>query len=470
MDFPRRTPAVADRSRHRATIATRIATRENTLVAGEAPAFVHPEKTGSVHQGAEPRRVDLLADARNDHVRLQNALGPLECHPRLATVRACQFAQADHLDPHHPRTAQQQALQRGMRMQHDALLDSLDQFARHHVQHIIGCRFRTGQAGSSHEVHFFGSMTLHDPCDVHRGIAAPVDHHPPRRRDLAHIYPFLEQIEPVATRRRHHALHVPWPGALAARCQEYRRMVLRQFVKADMAAERLTRAQLDTQRKDPFEFRIENRTRQAGHGDRGAHQPAGFRQGIEYHRCQAPAAQMIGSRNAGRTRADDRHPRRIRCQYRDSGVLPSCRQCGIAQVALEVVNTDGLVVVAAVTATLAGMRADPAGDGRHRVDAHQFAPGAVIVAILHACDPCLGILAGRTGDMTGRRRVHMHRPLLAPASGPVAERGSGFGPGAAAHFFHVRVGVAGAHDTTPPRHTVSAPSASAGSACSAARP
>ena len=71
---------------YRATIATRIATRENTLVAGEAPAFVHPEKTGSVHQGAEPRRVDLLAeghraeaDARHFEVGVAEAGGLHGC-------------------------------------------------------------------------------------------------------------------------------------------------------------------------------------------------------------------------------------------------------------------------------------------------------------------------------------------------------------------------------------------------------
>ena len=112
---------------------------------------------------------------------------------------------------------------------------------------------------------------------------------------------------------------------------------------------------------------------------------------------------MVGSGQAGRAGPDHQHALARRRGV--DGGHPAQHRRHIAEEALDGMDTDRGAELVAVARAFAGMVADPAMHGRHRVVAHQHVPGLAVLAGLRQRQPGLDILAGRTGVVARRQQV-----------------------------------------------------------------
>ena len=104
----------------------------------------------------------------------------------------------------------------------------------------------------------------------------------------------------------------------------------------------------------------------------------------------------------GRPGADDQHVlARSRRRRREA---PALLDRLVAEEALDRVDADRRIDLAAVADAFAGVIADPAHDRGERVVARQVAPGGFVVAALGVEQPALDVFAGRAGALHGGRR------------------------------------------------------------------
>ena len=132
----------------------------------------------------------------------------------------------------------------------------------------------------------------------------------------------------------------------------------------------------DAEVEQPGDLGVEHLTRQPVARDAVAHHPAGDRCGLpDGDRVTAPG-QVVGRGESGRPGADDQHPPPGgRGSDRDA---PALGQRLVAEEALDGVDADRLVEVAAVAGGLARVVADPAADGREGVGLHDAPPGRLV--------------------------------------------------------------------------------------------
>ena len=182
--------------------------------------------------------------------------------------------------------------------------------------------------------------------------------------------------------------------------------------------------QLDAEVEDPLHLGLEHVAGQPVLRDAEAHHPAGHRAGLlDRHRVAEPG-EVVRSRKTGRPGADDQHPLAARLGFDLD--LPAALDRLVAEEALDRVDADRLVELAAVAGGLAGVVADPAHDRRQRVVLHQPSPGPLVARLPLLClvQPGLDVLARRAGVVAGRQAVDVDGALGAPAAGLVGEAGA----------------------------------------------
>jgi hypothetical protein len=101
---------------------------------------------------------------------------------------------------------------------------------------------------------------------------------------------------------------------------------------------------------------------------------------------------------------------------------PALLQRLVAEEALDRVDADGLVDLAAVADAFAGVVADPPHDRGERVVARQVPPRGFVVAALGVEQPALDVFTGRALRVAGRQPVDVERTLGTPGAGLVGER------------------------------------------------
>jgi len=105
---------------------------------------------------------------------------------------------------------------------------------------------------------------------------------------------------------------------------------------------------------------------------------------------------------AGETRGPGaNHQHALPAIRRLTGGLPAVLKCEIAEETLHRVDADGAIDAGAVTAALAGVVADAAVDGGHRVIFYQRLPGLLVALLLGQRQPCLNIFTCGTGVIAG---------------------------------------------------------------------
>ena len=154
--------------------------------------------------------------------------------------------------------------------------------------------------------------------------------------------------------------------------------------------------------------------------------------------------QVVGGGEPRGPGADDQHPLAAR-RRRGRLEAPALADRLVAEEALDRVDPDRLVELAAVAGGLAGVVTDPPHDRRERVVLGQLAPGALVaaVALLGLVQPGLHVLAGRAGVVAGRHPVDVDGAFVAPAAGVVGAAG--------ADVEGDRVGLGAAHRPSLPR-------------------
>src|SRR5207302_8640057 len=105
------------------------------------------------------------------------------------------------------------------------------------------------------------------------------------------------------------------------------------------------------------------------------------------------AGEVIGGREPGGPGAHDEHAHAR--ERRDRPDLPALPDRLVAEEALDRVDSDRLVELAAVAGGLAWVVADPPHHRRKRVLLHDLAPGALVAggALLRVVQPLLHVLA-----------------------------------------------------------------------------
>ena len=125
------------------------------------------------------------------------------------------------------------------------------------------------------------------------------------------------------------------------------------------------------------------------------------------------AAQVIRGGESRGTGADDEHALAALALRR--GELPAEFDRLVAEEALDGVDADRLVELAAVARGLAGVIADAPHDRRQRIVLGELAPCGFVVARLRVVEPALDVLAGRAGVVARRQPIDVERPVGPPA-------------------------------------------------------
>ena len=162
---------------------------------------------------------------------------------------------------------------------------------------------------------------------------------------------------------------------------------------------------------------VDDVARQAVLGNAEAHHAAGQRAGLAQRHRVAGAAQVIGGGKARRACADHQHP--LAGFGLGRREAPALLDGEVAEEALDGIDADGGVELAAVAGAFAGVIADAAHDGGQRVVDGQRPPGRLVVAALGVEQPALDVFARRAGGIAGRQAVDIDRAHGAPRAGVV---------------------------------------------------
>jgi hypothetical protein len=147
------------------------------------------------------------------------------------------------------------------------------------------------------------------------------------------------------------------------------------------------------------------------------HHAAGHGTGLVHRHGMAQARQVVGRREAGRTRADNQH------------FLSGLRLCSreppapgdglITQKPLDRVDSHRLIDLRPVAGPFAGVITDPTHGGGERVVFDQLAPGLLVVPRLRMKQPGLDVFPGGALVVARRFAADVHRPRIAPRAGVV---------------------------------------------------
>ena len=174
-------------------------------------------------------------------------------------------------------------------------------------------------------------------------------------------------------------------------------------------------------RQDPVDLGVEHVAREPVVRDAEAHHAAGHRTGLEDRHLVAEAAQVIGGREPGgpAPTTSTRLPDRL-----GGGIeRPALLDRLVADEALDRVDADRLVELAAVAGGLARVVTDATHDRREGVVLDDLAPGALVAlaAVLGLVEPGLAVLAGGAGVVAGRQSVDVLGTLGPPVARLVGE-------------------------------------------------
>ncbi len=257
---------------------------------------------------------------------------------------------------------------------------------------------------------------------VHRRVAPAVDGDAAAELDLALLVGRAQETErvedPAGVARR----DVGALGQLGTDAEEDR-------VEAALApllveiADRVSELQLDPDAHDPADLGVEDVAGQAVGGDAVAHHAPRLLVGVGHDDVVAESGELVGAGEAGGAGADDEHA----TSRRDGrgGELPAPLQRNVAEEALDGVDPDRLVELAAVAGRLARVVADPPHGRRERVVLDEAAPRPLVVAGLGVVQPGLAVLPCRAGIVAWRHQVDVHRSLDPPRSRAVGTARAG---------------------------------------------
>ena len=361
----------------------------------------------------EDRRIGLLADRDQDRARgqLPRLARP---RPRRAAVGAGRLVRAqDVAAKGHDRRVPSDDLGRCQAVDDDDALTlgclDLLVLGRHvATTSSIDDRDRRGAASSGRARR------------VHRRAATADDHHVARQaRRLAEVDLLEEQ------RRRDDAAQLVARDAQAAalgragREEDRLEALALEVGQAEVAAHRRVQPQLDPDREDPRDLLLEHIARQPIFGDPDRHHAARHGHRLEHGHGVAEAGQVPGRGHAGGPATDDRHalraPHRRRLDLGERAVL--------GRESLERPDRDRLVQHPAPAGALARRRADPAADGRERIDLGRDGVGLVVASGADQADvpPRVGAGGTRALARSDRGWVAHRRPSTSrPATAAVA--------------------------------------------------
>ncbi len=177
--------------------------------------------------------------------------------------------------------------------------------------------------------------------------------------------------------------------------------------------------QLDAQVEDALHLGVEHVARQPVLRNAEAHHAAGERTGLDDLDAVAEPPQVIRRGQARGSGADDEHA--LAALGFGRRELPAALQRFVAEEALDRVDADRLVELAAVARGLARVIADAPHDRRQRIVLGQRSPRGFVVAGLGVIQPALDVLAGRAGVVARRQAIQIDRPVGAPRAGLVGE-------------------------------------------------
>ena len=151
-----------------------------------------------------------------------------------------------------------------------------------------------------------------------------------------------------------------------------------------------------------------------------AHHAAGERAGLDDRHGVAEPAQVVGRGQPRRSGADDEHALARSRASGGANFQPLLDRL-VAEEALDRIDADRLVELAAIARGLARVIADASHDRGQRIVLGEHAPGRFVVARLGVVEPALDVLAGRAGVIAGRQPIDVQRPVGAPGAGLVGE-------------------------------------------------
>ena len=269
---------------------------------------------------------------------------------------------------------------------------------------LVGGHLGLGAAVDDHRV--LGAQTAGGAGGVHGGVPAAVDGDAAADDRLVAAGHVAQEVDGVD--------HVP--GVDAGDLDAARQMgadgdedgvEVALLLLGHEVGDRVVEDDLDAQLLDAGDLGVDDVARQAVLGDAVAHHAAGLLAGVVDLDLVAETRQVVGGGQARGPGADD--------EDAVAGVVagmvepPAVRDGHVAQVALDGVDRDGLVEVAAVAGGLARVVADAAVDGRERVVPHELAPGVLGIGLLDQAQPLLAVLARGAGVVARRQQVDIDR-------------------------------------------------------------
>ncbi len=180
----------------------------------------------------------------------------------------------------------------------------------------------------------------------------------------------------------------------------------------EQVADTMPELELDPERQDPADLRVQDFTREPVGGDPVAHHPARAPLGVADRDRVAGAPQVVRGRQAGRAGADDQHPL---ARLGGGGLeRPAAADRLIAEEPLDPMDPNGGVELRAVARGLAGVVTDPAHDRGQGVVVYERSPRYFVVTVLRFVEPGLNVLPGRAGVVAGRHAIDVRGALVAP--------------------------------------------------------
>ena len=168
---------------------------------------------------------------------------------------------------------------------------------------------------------------------------------------------------------------------------------------------------LDPHGFDAAHFLHEIGARQAIGGNAEMQHAAGQRTRVADFDGVAKAGEMIGRRQPARAAAD--HQDALAARRGRHGWRPALLGRKIAEKPFHGMDADRAVELAPIAVRLARMIADAPVHGRKGVVAQDRLPRLAVFAGLRQIEPCLHVLACRTGVVARRQEVDIDRPLRA---------------------------------------------------------
>ena len=170
------------------------------------------------------------------------------------------------------------------------------------------------------------------------------------------------------------------------------------------------------ERGDPIHLRAHHVPRQPVGGNPVAHHPARLGAGIANLDLVAEPREVVGGRQAARTRADHQH---ALAAPRPRGIeQPRPLEREITEEPLDRVNRQRAVELGAVAHALTRVVADPSVDRGERVLGGQQPPRLLVLAGLDVRHPALDVLARGAARIAGWEQIDVHRSLVADGPGP----------------------------------------------------